>query len=161
MNGVTWSERREGWWLASNGRWYSPEHYPGGWSMTALPPAPEHRGRKSAASMITSRTKRLRASVADALEDGSKMQADSSAAGRQWSSTGSTRRPPPPPPSTGGTPVRAGGGTAGATVTSSTSYASRLPAGMPTAQALEAGEDDYPDPPGRISDDAADLDQTA
>lgn len=99
--------------------------------------------------MITSRTKRLRESVSGALEDASERA--------EWAGSSRTGRPPPPPPSTGSAAAHASGGVASATVTSSSSYASRLPAGMPTTQALEAAEDDYPDPPGRFTDDDDDA----
>ena len=42
MNGVSWDERSETDWLASNGRWYPRSNYPARWSMTSLPPAPGH-----------------------------------------------------------------------------------------------------------------------
>lgn len=42
MSGVTWDERTETDWLASNGRWYPQSSYPRSWDMTSLPPAPGH-----------------------------------------------------------------------------------------------------------------------
>ena len=42
MSGVTWNERSDNDWLASNGRWYPRSKYPAGWGATSLPPAPEH-----------------------------------------------------------------------------------------------------------------------
>ena len=42
MSGVTWNERSDSDWLASNGRWYPRSKYPAGWGATSLPPAPEH-----------------------------------------------------------------------------------------------------------------------
>ncbi len=38
--GVGWDDRKDGWWLASNGRWYEPRYLPKSWNRTALPPAP-------------------------------------------------------------------------------------------------------------------------
>ena len=147
MQGVTWGERKTGWWLASNGRWYAPEHYPGGWSTSALPPAPEHRSRQSAAAMITQRTKRLRETVSEALESAAESDADP------------FHRSPPPPPmaspswSAAPPPPRSRSGPAEATVRSASAYSSRLSSGTPPPPALAAPEDDFPDPPGRFSDD--------
>ena len=151
MQGLSWDERGSDYWLASNGRWYAPDQYPGGWDTTSLPPAPEHRGRRSAASMITERTKRLRDTVSEALEDAADRSSDEPAEPAFWTSS-----PPPPRPTTG---ARAGGPSA-ATVTATTAYNSRLASGAPPPPALgaaEAGEpdDDFPDPPGRLTPDDA------
>lgn len=57
MSGVTWDEKSDSDWLASNGRWYPHRLYPKWWSTSALPPAPGHDGAASilqrAASIVS------------------------------------------------------------------------------------------------------------
>lgn len=53
MNGVTWDERGDGDWLASNGRWYPAHQRPRGWVTLALPPAPGHRGAEGVNDWLT------------------------------------------------------------------------------------------------------------
>lgn len=53
MSGSSWDERANTDWLASNGRWYPLSKYPSGWSMTSLPPAPEHARAGSILRRVT------------------------------------------------------------------------------------------------------------
>jgi len=56
MSGVGWDQRKDGDWLASNGRWYPGNTRPRGWDRTALPPAPDHKAaRGSALDAVRSR----------------------------------------------------------------------------------------------------------
>ncbi len=52
--GVGWGDRKDGYWLASNGRWYEARHRPKRWDRTALPPAPYDPADVKSSGMSTS-----------------------------------------------------------------------------------------------------------
>lgn len=150
MSGVGWDQRKDGDWLASNGRWYPGNTRPRGWDRTALPPAPDHKAaRGSALDAVRSR-----------FEDAAGPRP---ADGVDAASTGPTVPPPAAPKGTASAPAPASNtsfvastprtaGTAEATVVDQRSHSSRLPAGSPPMPAIGA-----PPPPGRVRDDAPEM----
>jgi len=170
MGGVTWDQRSETDWLASNGRWYPRSKFPTGWVMSSLPPAPEHAEVGSILRRVTSGFSELEQALRQ--DDGSSNAADSQnyvysetddKPGERASSP--TRRPARPqrthPPQAAqtrpGAPASARdrtflpkeanrpGGSASATVTRQSTYKPKVGSGPPPPSAL-------PPPPGRIRD---------
>lgn len=161
MAGVTWSERSQSDWLASNGRWYPRSTYPVGWTMTSLPPAPEHAtvgsilrrvtGQFDLPAIANDRPAPPRAAPSKAAPPKARRAPESPAAqpSRQPNS------PPRPPanasdrsflPKSPGS----GRGAADAAVVGQRTYKPKVSAGPPPPAAL-------PPPPGRIRDVAADA----
>ncbi len=149
MSGASWDQRKDGDWLASNGRWYAGNTRPRGWNRTALPPAPDHQGGTGS----TFRDMKSR------LEDAAEV-----ASGRISDGFESTVTNPVPPPAQA-TPAASpaartdasfvttrprAAGTADATVVDQRDHAERLPQGAPPMPAIGAP----PPPPGRVRDDA-------
>jgi hypothetical protein len=126
MTGVTWTERQPSDWLASNGRWYAQNKYPKGWSTSALPPAPGHGG------------------VGSILREYAGVPADigRDTQGRRTATS-----------ATGSSVARTGRVVADATVTSQSTYRSRVGPAAPPPPALPS-KTRIPDPPGRVRDDA-------
>lgn len=149
MSGVTWDERKEGMWLASNGRWYPASQYPVGWNMTALPPAPGQAEHGVASEVL----RRMRGVIETqtppdlspaAIPDSFKPAPEQTAGNDPWagaaqapprptstapparrSTSAPVRRPSPPPP-------------ASATVTRQSTYSERLPSAPPAPKSIGA-----------------------
>ncbi|RZV40960.1 MAG: hypothetical protein EX269_16985 [Acidimicrobiales bacterium] len=163
MTGVTWDERKEGWWLASNGRWYAPDSYPRGWNMSALPPAPGQVETGAASQVL----RRLRGALDIAEASPATMPAT-------LADTRDTPPASPPPqarqsrPSDSGTPPPRRAPTppsaqaqnaaarakrerqvASATVSSSSTHKSRLPSAPPAPAQLPRATSRPPSPPAR------------
>lgn len=157
MSGVGWDQRKDGDWLASNGRWYPGNTRPRGWDRTALPPAPDHEAsRGSALASVRSRFEDAAGAASQRISDGFESE---------------TEAPTVPPPAHTPTPAHSASsapaprgdtsfvttrprtaGTAEATVVDQREHASRLPQGTPPMPAIGA-----PPPPGRIRDDAPEM----
>ena len=147
MSGASWDDRQDGWWLASNGRWYAPQHYPRYWSRSALPPAPDHRD-PSITGLLRSRLARMQHELTG--DDEAVRPPDDPITHSEGDPHVAPRRPSAPDrPRT----VREA---AEATVTSQRTHASRLSAGSPPMPAISPGPPppNSPPPPGRIRDDA-------
>ena len=165
MSGVTWEQRSDNDWLASNGRWYPRSKYPSGWSMTSLPPAPEHANVGSILRRVTEQV------VADSQRASD--QSGSRISG-SWSNpeTSPRQTESQPPPTThrapaGPTSTNAGrakasdrsflpkeqraGEPAEAKVVDQRTYTPKVAPGPPAPSAL-------PPPPGRIRDAGHDAD---
>ena len=147
MAGHDWSERREGDWLASNGRWYPPKDYPRGWNMSSLPPAPGHDLERGVGKLLSSAARNFQ----NAADSASK------AVGSEPTSTvpprpTKTRAPAParPEPSQVAQPIRRTPGLADAVVTNQSTHRSRLETGAAASKGL-------PPAPGRVSEDAPDM----
>ena len=159
MNGVTWDERAETDWLASNGRWYPRSSYPSNWGMSALPPAPDQAQSGSILRRVTAQFNELAdlAAVGDEKLSG---RAKPAAVTRQR-----TQVPPRPSKTTRKSSGRAStSGTARAAdrsflpkepyrhtpatqaeVTAQRTYKPKVGAGPPPPAAI-------PPPPGRLKD---------
>ncbi len=146
MSGVSWDQRKDGDWLASNGRWYPNNSRPKGWNRTALPPAPDHKGASAlhgAKSMLSGVAQRMSDGFEVTSEDGeAKVHVPPPAAPRPAT-------PVPRPGSSFVTPTPRSAGTADATVVDQRDHTSRLPKGAPPPPAIAA-----PAAPGRVRDDA-------
>jgi len=164
MTGVTWDERKEGWWLASNGRWYAPDSYPRGWNMSALPPAPGQVETGAASQVL----RRLRGAL-DIAEASPATMPATLADTRDTPSTSpqsdqfrpqpqpTAARTPPPRPSPSRPSAQAQNAAArvererqaaSATVSSSSTHKSRLPS-APPAPAQLPPPSNPPSPPAR------------
>lgn len=124
MSGVTWSERKPGDWLASNGRWYPASKRPKGWDFLALPPAPGHG---LAHRFPHSSSDRVSANSAYTPPE-------------RYTTDGQQRRAAQPPPTSAPSASTAvaptGRGVADATVTKMSNYKRRIEPGRQPAGAL-------------------------
>lgn len=148
MPGLNWTDRRDGDWLASNGRWYPPKDYPRGWSMSSLPPAPGHDLERGTGGLFSSAARSFQTAADSAAK------AVGSEPGATAPPRPTTATPPPaaarPKPSQTAQPIRRTPGLADAVVVSQSTHRSRLDPGAAPSKGL-------PPAPGRVSEDAPDL----
>lgn len=166
MSGVSWNERSTTDWLASNGRWYPQSKYPSGWTMSSLPPAPEHA---RTGSILRRAANQIVADVQQASDDSG--SGDSPLRDGGWSSrtsappTAGSSSPRGPngarseaPPTVGRAQTRnrsflpkeaprRQSGPAEAQVVGQSTYKPKVGSGPPPPSAL-------PPPPGRVRDEA-------